>query len=70
MGVVVEQDRPDTALDRMRWYCKKCSEIVHESAFHLTDLGTQIKQGILEFEADIDKKTCKKCGTVNSSKPE
>ncbi|ABN64447.1 3-hydroxyanthranilic acid dioxygenase [Scheffersomyces stipitis CBS 6054] len=70
IGLVVEQDRPETALDRLRWYCSNCREIVHEAAFHLTDLGTQIKEAILAFDGDKESRTCKKCGTLNYSKPQ
>ena len=70
VGIVLEQKRPDESIDRMRWYCKNCAEIVHEAAFHCSDLGSQIKEAVLAFENDMDVRTCKKCGTVNASKPE
>lgn len=70
VGIVLEQARPADSIDRLRWYCKGCGEIVHEASFHCTDLGTQIKDAVLGFEGDTDAKTCKKCGTVNASKPE
>lgn len=70
VGIVVEQDRPSTSLDKMRWYCpnKSCRKIVYEAAFHCTDLGTQVKQAVVDFDSDISKRTCKACGTVASSK--
>lgn len=70
VGVVLEQPRPENSVDTLRWYCKKCSHIVHEASFHLTDLGTQIKEGVQAFEADKEAKTCKKCGTVAKSRPD
>ncbi|KAI5954420.1 BNA1 [Candida jiufengensis] len=68
IGIVVEQDRPKGVNDGIRWYCSNCNEIVYEKEFYLTDLGTQIKEAILEFDSDIKNKTCSKCGTINSSK--
>lgn len=70
IGLVVEQDRPEGVNDKIRWYCSNCQDIVHEIEFYLTDLGTQIKQGIEDFDSNEDNKTCKKCGTMNYSKPQ
>ena len=71
VGVVLEQKRPAESLDIMRWYCKNadCRSIVYETSFHCTDLGTQIKGAVQAFDKDIDARTCKKCGTVNESRP-
>src|SRR5450432_3031932 len=44
VGIVLEQPRPEDSLDRLRWYCLNCHEVVDEAAFHCTDLGTQIKE--------------------------
>lgn len=70
IGIVLEQDRPAGVNDQIRWYCSNCREIVYNKTFYLTDLGTQIKEGILEFDRDLDKRTCKHCGTLNYSKPQ
>lgn len=69
VGIVLEQPRPEDSVDIMRWYCKKCKNIVHEASFHLTDLGTQIKEGVLAFEANTEARTCQSCGTVATSRP-
>ncbi|RLV95435.1 3-hydroxyanthranilate 34-dioxygenase [Spathaspora sp. JA1] len=68
IGIVVEQDRPEGVNDKIRWYCSRCSSTICEKEFYLTDLGTQIKEAIVEFDQDIEARTCKKCGTVTSSK--
>jgi 3-hydroxyanthranilate 3,4-dioxygenase len=70
VGIVVEQDRPADADDAMRWYCPNCKTIVHESKFHLTDLGTQIKAAIEEYESDPANQTCKTCGTRVYARPQ
>lgn len=66
VGIVVEQRRPAASLDRMRWYCASCpgSVVVHEAAFHCTDLGSQIKQAVDDFRADNSKRTCPRCGEL------
>lgn len=69
VGVVLEQKRPAGSVDLMRWYCASCSEIVHEASFHCTDLGTQIKAAVQDFEADEEKRKCGKCGEMADSKP-
>jgi 3-hydroxyanthranilate 3,4-dioxygenase len=71
VGVVLEQRRPPGSLDRMRWYCQRegCGQVVHEAAFHCTDLGTQIKAAIEAFMASGDARRCKACGEVADSVP-
>ena len=64
VGIVIEQRRPEASVDRMRWYCQECSEVVHEASFHCTDLGTQIKAAVEEFKGDEERRKCKKCGAL------
>ncbi|KAJ5528036.1 3-hydroxyanthranilate 3-4-dioxygenase 1 [Penicillium frequentans] len=68
VGVVMEQPRPDGAVDIMRWYCRKCSKIVWEKRFVCTDLGTQVKAVVEEFGADEEKRRCKGCGEMAAVK--
>ena len=69
VGVVLEQRRPEGSIDRMRWYCPACRVVVHEAAFHCTDLGTQIKAAVEAFKASVDDRTCKACGEVAEAAP-
>ncbi|KAI0600858.1 3-hydroxyanthranilic acid dioxygenase [Biscogniauxia sp. FL1348] len=69
VGLVLEQRRPPAALDRMRWYCADCRALVHEAAFHCTDLGTQIKAAIDHFMRDPRRRTCPACGALADSVP-
>lgn len=64
IGVVLEAPRPEGAQDTMRWYCRGCGEVVWEKSFVCTDLGTQVKAVVQEFEGDEDKRRCKGCGRV------
>ena len=61
---MIEQIRPPASVDRLRWYCAGCSRIVHEAAFHCSDLGSQIKDAVNAFKADEAARTCTHCGTV------
>lgn len=69
VGIVLEQKRPDDSVDRMRWYCQNCQELVYEASFHCTDLGTQIKSAVEAFKADEEARKCKKCGEVADVAP-
>ncbi|KAK9447576.1 3-hydroxyanthranilic acid dioxygenase [Limtongia smithiae] len=64
VGVVVEQLRPQGSVDKLRWYCQNCKEIVHEDGFHCTDLGSQIKDAVISFTKNKELRTCKNCGTL------
>jgi len=64
VGIVLEQPRPKESLDRLRWYCQNCGDKVHEASFHCTNLGTQIKEAVLNFKEDTEARTCSKCGTL------
>jgi 3-hydroxyanthranilate 3,4-dioxygenase len=69
VGIVLEQPRPEGSLDKLRWYCLNCSEIVEEASFHCTDLGTQIKEAVNSFKASEERRKCQKCGTMADSAP-
>ncbi|KAF2754271.1 3-hydroxyanthranilic acid dioxygenase [Pseudovirgaria hyperparasitica] len=69
VGIVIEQHRPKDSIDRLRWYCQSCEEIVHEAAFHCTDLGTQIKAAVNQFKEDTEARTCKNCGELCDTAP-
>ena len=64
VGLVIERKRRDGELDHLRWYCEGCGEILHDSAFPLTDLGTQLKPIIEEFYSDEKLRTCGSCNAV------
>jgi 3-hydroxyanthranilate 3,4-dioxygenase len=69
VGVVLEQRRPEGSVDRLRWYCAGCGEVVHEASFHCTDLGTQIKEAVNAFKDDEEKRRCGKCGELADAAP-
>lgn len=71
VGVVLEQRRPADSVDKMRWYCQEegCGAVVHEAAFHCTDLGTQIKAAIETFMASEGNRRCGTCGLLANSVP-
>ncbi|KAF9331162.1 3-hydroxyanthranilic acid dioxygenase [Linnemannia elongata] len=68
VGIVIERQRPAEALDRLRWYCEKCAEIVYEESFHCVDLGKQLAPVINRYAADVSLRKCKSCGHTNTAK--
>ncbi|KAJ3242431.1 3-hydroxyanthranilic acid dioxygenase [Chytriomyces hyalinus] len=70
IGIVIEMKRPLDSLDSLRWYCERedCREIVYQESFYCTNLGIQLKPVIEKFAASAELRTCKKCGTVNTTK--
>ncbi|KAI3651894.1 hypothetical protein MP228_003197 [Amoeboaphelidium protococcarum] len=65
IGLVIERHRPVGKLDKMRWYCGQCREIVYEEAFQCVDLGTQLKPVVEKYYAHPELRTCRACGNVN-----
>ncbi|KIL62803.1 hypothetical protein M378DRAFT_187215 [Amanita muscaria Koide BX008] len=72
IGIVVERVRPEGSIDRLRWYCKSGAHTeataIHEEAFHVTDLGTQLKPAIQKWMSNAAVRTCKGCGAVAEAK--
>ncbi|KAF9351636.1 3-hydroxyanthranilic acid dioxygenase, partial [Mortierella sp. NVP85] len=67
VGIVIERQRPEGALDRLRWYCDECKQIVYEESFVCVDLGKQLAPVIQKYAGDVSLRTCK-CGHVNTAK--
>jgi 3-hydroxyanthranilate 3,4-dioxygenase len=64
VGMVIERVRKPGELDHLVWYCDRCGETLHDAAFELQDLGSQLKPIIEGFYADEQLRTCRKCGEV------
>jgi len=69
VGIVIEQIRPKESIDKLRWYCQNCKELVHEKEFHCVDLGKQIKEAVEAFARDEGARKCGNCGTICDVKP-
>ncbi|KIK63963.1 hypothetical protein GYMLUDRAFT_94890 [Collybiopsis luxurians FD-317 M1] len=72
IGIVMERERPEGSLDRLRWYCPSPSHqkptVIYEESFHVTDLGTQLKPVIQRWQQNPGLRKCKECGTVADPK--
>ncbi len=69
VGMVVERQRKPGELDHLRWYCEQCGEVLHDAAFQLEDLASQLKPIIESFYADESVRTCKSCQAVMEPPP-
>ncbi|KAA8498713.1 3-hydroxyanthranilate 3,4-dioxygenase [Porphyridium purpureum] len=68
LGLVVERDRRAGEVDLMRWYCDQpqCKAMLYEEAFVCHDLVKDLPPIIAGYRADEAKRTCKKCGSVDT----
>ncbi len=64
VGLVLERHRHPGEIDKLLWFCEKCHAPLHEAEFPLKDIGTQIREAIGAFKADMAARTCEHCGTV------
>lgn len=69
VGMVIERRRRPGELDHLRWYCDDCGAVLHDAAFQLVDLGSQLKPIIEEFYATPSLRTCKSCNAVMQPPP-
>jgi 3-hydroxyanthranilate 3,4-dioxygenase len=64
VGIVLERNRRPGEIDKLLWFCENCNRPLHEAAFPLEDIGTQIKDAIQAFKENEPARTCKHCGHV------
>jgi len=64
VGLVVERVRTTVEDDGFMWFCENCHEKLYEEFLHVDDIVTQLPPVMNRFYSDLDKRTCKHCGTV------
>jgi len=64
VGLVIEKVRSGDMKDSFAWYCENCSNKLYEEFLPVNDIVSQLPPVMNAFYADVDKRTCKKCGTV------
>jgi len=64
LGMVVERQRREDEEESVTWYCENCGNMLHQFVGVITSLDTQLKPVMDAFWADMDLRTCKRCGTV------
>lgn len=66
IGLVIERVRGQDQIDRLRWYCERCTMIVHEEAFHCSNINTDLSDLIQKYAQCENLRTCKSCALVNT----
>ena len=64
VGLVIERARRAGELDGFQWYCERCGHRLYEEFFPLTDIEKQFPPVFDRFFANLQKRTCARCGTV------
>lgn len=63
-GLVIERPRRPGEVDRLRWYCPCCDEVLHEVSFAVEDIETEIGAALEEFNSSEALRTCDACGCI------
>lgn len=64
IGMVIEEARDEGATEHMVWYCDNCDHEMHRVTLELTDIATELKEAINEFNGSEKLRTCDNCGHV------
>jgi len=64
VGLVIEKVRENNEIDGFLWFCENCHEKLYEEYLEVTDLVAQLPPVMERFYSDIEKRTCKHCGTI------
>jgi 3-hydroxyanthranilate 3,4-dioxygenase len=64
VGLVIERVRKDGEIDGFLWFCESCGDKLYEEYFELTDIVAQLPPLMQRFYGDVERRTCKNCGTV------
>ena len=63
VGLVVEYQREESALDAFQWYCDECDEMLHEVTLDLENIVTQLPPLFDAYWKNMDARTCESCGS-------
>lgn len=64
VGLVIELKAKNGEIDRLRWYCESCNEMLHEASFELNNIVTELPPIMEKFFSNEGLRTCKSCGSV------
>lgn len=64
VGIVVERRRRGDELDGFSWYCEHCGNRLHLERVPVSNIETQLPVVFDRFFSNLDRRTCKVCGTV------
>ena len=64
VGLVVEYQREEGALDAFQWYCDECNEMLHKVTLELENIVTQLPPLFDAYWNSMDARTCESCGAI------
>lgn len=65
IGLVIERQRPEGAVDGFEWYCLECNHRVHREEVLLKNIVEDLPPLFARFQADEAARTCPNCGTLH-----
>jgi 3-hydroxyanthranilate 3,4-dioxygenase len=65
VGLVVEYNRPDGAVDGFEWYCDDCHALLHRVEVQLGSIVDDLPPLFEAFYADDEARTCDRCGAYH-----
>lgn len=71
VGLVVERRRNVGEFDALQWYCQNqsCRNLLFRKQFFCKDLEKDLIPIITDYYADLNKRTCSKCGFIEVPPP-
>jgi 3-hydroxyanthranilate 3,4-dioxygenase len=69
IGLVVEYQREDGALDAFQWYCDDCESLLHEVTLDLEDIVSQLPPLFEQYWNNLENRTCGECGAIQQPPP-
>jgi 3-hydroxyanthranilate 3,4-dioxygenase len=64
VGLVIERPRTPGERDGLLWFCENCDAELYREYFELTNIETQFPPVFDRFFGNLEKRTCKHCGTL------
>lgn len=65
VGLVIERQRPEGAMDGFEWYCLNCNALVHRVEVMLTSIVDDLPPIFAAYQEDEHARTCGRCGTLH-----
>ena len=64
VGLVVEYQRGEGALDALQWYCDECNEILRKVTLDPEYIVSQRPRLFDAYRNSMDARTCESCGAI------
>jgi 3-hydroxyanthranilate 3,4-dioxygenase len=66
--MVVERIREPGTLEKFRWYCQNCNNLLYEVELQVTDIVKDLPPAFEKFYNDANARKCANCGAVHPGK--